>query len=497
MSNQNARAIHLMDRIQAATGLTEAAKINLIRLINPMTDFATAKYGYAGRVDESPSIVSSVKRSYTVSAPPGTTTTWNLNCFNTPCSVPTTSLQKGLETNGVLFYDGLGLANRSAGPITVITAPDGHALNFQNAVIDASVVCNGGVLSPDATALLTAADVANSYNAGLSAINAIGIEYHDTTAEIAKQGVVAVYQLPQPLPEDRYSVQNVLYDNVDAPTTSTYTGSGTEFPCNDVPGTMAEVMLLNGSQQWEAKHGAYVVPKLNDVEIPVSKLAPELPVFHSGSFINTTPGVAEIVRQPTHPYEQAMTVAPAVRIASTPLQKFNSFNTAGFFIQGLAATATITINTVVDIESFPTARDTKLVVLAQKSPEYDPMLARLYSAVINDLPPGCKVGNNADGDWFFQGVSTIAEFLQPALKALGGPIGIAGSALATAADSWAQGKLKESAKQSNQGKQQPGSAWVKQNAQTNGGKKKNKKKPPQKKNGPNPKSKMPSLPPKP
>lgn len=444
--NSNSRALRLMDQVKARTGLSEEGKNGLIQLINPITDFQTRKVGFAGRADESPSVVFAVKRSVTVTAPPGTTTTWDCHVFNTPSSAVTSPIMHGVESGSNLFYDVTQPNTARVGPFVILKAPAGHPLNLANALADPAVVIDATSLSPDPGAYASSTDVANSYFAGLSSVNGMGFEYHDTTAAISKQGTVTVYALPQPVHDDRYAVDTVLVNNILGPATSSLIGSTSELACYDVPSTITEAMLLDGSRQWEAKFGAYVVPKLNKMEIPIQRLEPVLPVFHSNQFASYAPAYTN------YPAEEVVFPGISTIGLSTPagsstsivgLNKLNSFNTSGVFLTGLNPVASLTFNSIMYIERFPNFREQEMVVLASPSPKFDPVMMALYSEIMSVLPVGCKVGDNADGDWFFEGVSAVAKFLRPAFTALGGPIGLAANALGSAADEWAQGKLVE------------------------------------------------------
>jgi hypothetical protein len=461
--NKNVAGNILLDQIAQATGLTPAGKSNVINLINPLADFSVDRYGYAGRLDESPSVISAIKRSMVLVAPPGTVTTWDAHIFNTPVCTPL-EMQRGIEFGNVLQYDALSQPLRFVGPFTVISAPAGHALSIQNSLNDAAVVCNGSSLSPDSNVVSSPSDYQSAYMGGISSINAMGFEVHDTTAEISKQGSLCVYALPQSKVFDRVTDTIDFVDTIAAPTTHELRGSISTAPLNDVPGTLADCMLLAGSQQWEAKFGAYVVPTLNSEEIPVQKLESVLPVFHSGNY--TSPAAyplrtQENVAQPTafSRVSDTTVVGAAANLYSGT--KLNCFNTAGIFIQGLAPTASLVINSVMYVERFPTPQEQALVVLASKSPRFDPLIPILVSGIMQMMPKGTKVANNADGDWFFEGVSTLANWLKPAIKAMAGPFATPGVALANAADDWAKGKLKERNKKAKEGpaKVPPTSSW--------------------------------------
>jgi len=57
---------------------------------------------------------------------------------------------------------------------------------------------------------------------------------------------------------------------------------------------------------------------------------------------------------------------------------------------------------------------------------------------------------------FFEGLSAVSRWAQPALMAMGGPIGLPGVALSSALDTWAQNKLKERNPQKKNKQRNPG-----------------------------------------
>lgn len=464
----NARGQALLDRIAARVGLTEEGKLGLLQLINPIMDFDKRKVGFAGNADESLSVVQVIKRSFSVTAPPlGGATTWDLNFFNTPVNTTHTMLH-GTNLGNFIGTDAAAIAG-AMGPFVCLTAPSGTALTLNNAVRNPAVVSISGAICPDTQDVVTASQIRDSYNGGTSCVIAMGFEYHDTTAQLYKQGTATIWRQPQPPILDKTYVEIGGVTASEAVPSTSYIkgGAGSAHFLNDVPGSLTDIMLLGGTRQWEAKDGAYIVPTLIDSTIPMTTLEPCIPVIQSGIwtdkiFPGSIPVAAQNVvysqlynfafnEQIGEVTDEAALYPVLTNTSSAPFAKFNNFNSSGVFVTGLAPQASVTLNTVTYIERVPRSVDTLLVPMATRSPGFDPLMMELYSQIMQNMPIGCKVADNADGDWFFEGLSTLANFLSKPVAALGG-FGIPIGAGLAAVSSWSDGKLKERQKQVNKKK---------------------------------------------
>jgi len=470
----NSKALRGLNQIQALTGLSEDAKNGIIQLVNPIMDFGIRPVGYAGTAQQANSIVQVIKRSVTISAPVGVPGNWDFHFFNTPMNVPqfpTAGFQTGNMTTSLVPNSS---AAARVGPFVCLSGAAGAQLSMYSAAAAPAAVTTLSVpISPDGP-LSSAALVQGAYAGGISQVIGMGLEYHDTTAEISKQGTATVYHLAQDPILDRQSVwvTTATGGTSLAPTNVTLNRITSTHEITDVPSSVSQALLLPGTRQWEAKYGAYVVPTLVDTNIPLTELEPVMPIIKSGTYTDITlPGVGTTVPTEYIAYTDAnpgagvtvglgtdnVTAAGVSQaIGTTQLQKYNNFNTAGIYVTGLANTATITLNTVMYVQRFPTAGEPTLVVLCGASPKYDKRMSEYYSIITQNLPVGCKVADNADGDWFFEGISTLANFLQPAFMSMKNPIGMGAGALTTLVDKWAVDKLKErnSPKKSKKQKQQ-------------------------------------------
>jgi len=459
VSNANARALSLMDKIALRTGLSPAAELALIQLVNPFADFEAPKVGYFD-TNESSSVVSCVRLSSTITVPSNVTASnnWDCHVFSTPFTntSPTaaTNVWASSISAGNLFVSTTGgPAGSNVGGVTVVAGTAGAPLNLVNSSNAAVGLCTSAGLAPTLSQI--AVGFGSGYLDGQCRVIGMGFEVHNTTAPLTVQGAVAVYRLPQTTCFDRQTAHFATTAAPLAPASATFGGDVTMATMYDVPGSVANVLLLNGSRQWEAKDGCMIVPTLADVSIPAQRLSnfapvavgPATSVNLAGIGGNTQSGFSAATigtgsTTVTYSVGSVVNAFPGI-----PLTHINNFNTGGAYFTGLSYTTTLVINTIYYIEFFPNPSNQALVVLANPSPPFSAIAMDLYPEMLRHLPVGVKVCDNADGDWFFEAVKSVGSFLANPLTALGGPMGVAFGAAANVASTWADNKLKERNKQ--------------------------------------------------
>jgi hypothetical protein len=460
ISDANQRAIHIMDRISKVEGITRSAEIGLIQLVNPFADFEMQKVGYYD-TNESSSVVFAVRYAKTFGAPPGLPSgaNWDFHLFTTPFTntLPSGPQPAVLVAGGLLYFNDPGVVY-DVGGVVAMSGSSGAPLNLTNVTAPGVLTCSSKGLVPQLGQLYTDAEEPGTDPLdGEARVIAWGFEVHNTTSPLNSQGAVAVYRMPQYTMFDRQTVNVCQVDAPLAPTTAAFTGSASVACMQDVPGSLAEVMLLNGSKQWEAKDGCMCIPTLADVNIQAQRLSNVVPM----SIAQTAPvdltGIDGNAPGPLAGYTGAVCSiggslsgyaanidnpnTSIIAFDSVPRVHVNNFNTAGAYFTGLSNPSTLTVNVIMYIEKFTTQADKALVNLANPSPPYSSRAMELYPEMLRFLPVGVPVCDNADGDWFFQAVKSVSDFLTKPLQAVGGAIGIGGSLLTGAASSWAAGQL--------------------------------------------------------
>jgi len=188
---------------------------------------------------------------------------------------------------------------------------------------------------------------------------------------------------------------------------------------------------LDGSKQWKAKDGVYVVSTLNSPDAPagVNNTTPVLHLSALDPAISTL-GVNWVYVLPNTPVPTAfnqfsVAVAPnSFTVTALPTGGcwMQPFNGTGAYFSGLSNSTTLQVNAIYYIERFPTQQDTDLVVLARTSCRADSVALDLYSEIIKEMPVGVPQRMNGMGEWFADAVSAAADFVSPVLSAIPLPI---------------------------------------------------------------------------
>jgi hypothetical protein len=284
---------------------------------------------------------------------------------------------------------------------------------------------NESVVVGSENILMANIEIGSDFTTGSGRLIGIGFEVHNTTAELYKQGSVIVYRMQA---ENR--------DPVDFQIT-TATGAGNAFPaigsvsCQQLrrpPMTAEEAMLLQGSRQWEAAEGCYVVGAFSSEENPAFGISQTIPIMNVNA-IESIEGVANNFN--VYAPRIQRTVASFAGLAA-PYQNFwtptyapirvHPIHQSGAIFSGLSPQTSLTVNINFFYESFPGPSDQQILVLAKPSCKYDPSVMELYSRLIQELPVGVPVAENGLGDWFLDAASKAAKYIGPVLAALPHPI---------------------------------------------------------------------------
>jgi hypothetical protein len=272
------------------------------------------------------------------------------------------------------------------------------------------------------------------YLTGEYRIIGMGFEVINTTSELNIQGLVTVYRQPTasidsaksvlltggPLPSSGGTVSNLNFGYPDVLNTNT------------PPATPGEALLLDGSKQWKAKDGCYVVSTFNSSENPTgaNSTSPVLHLSATDPAISSS-GVNWVYVKPVNP--NLPTAFQALTITGNPADSPNVFNviplpTGGVWMQpfngcgaifsGLSNSTTLQLNAIYYIERFPTQQDSDLVVLARESCRGDAIALDLYSEIVKEMPVGVPQRMNGMGEWFADAVSSAADFISPVLSAI-------------------------------------------------------------------------------
>lgn len=265
---------------------------------------------------------------------------------------------------------------------------------------------------PLSAAAATHAVPNNYFTDGACRLIGMGLEIHDVTAELYKQGTCTTFEIPQSI-ADRELIQTVKLD----------IGAETFLPtCQEIcrlirpPSNLNEMLKYPSTQQWEAAEGAYTVvpfaghenpPVFAEYRTPWVDSAPSLGLDIPGN-LNTTdcligPWATPVPSSADH----------FVFLANA----FSPTNSKGVYLSGLNKNSTFTITSTFYLESFPNQVST-LLPLARPSAAFDPKALALISTTMQNLPVACRVRDNPMGEWFWSALETAIPVLGSVTSAL-------------------------------------------------------------------------------
>ncbi len=260
------------------------------------------------------------------------------------------------------------------------------------------------IMLQNSTRIVGSLSIDPTYTQGAGRLIGLGFEVHNTTSQLNLQGSVCVYR------QMALGVQPNTFkgNSVPAGTSFTYTGVPVRYP----PATLANALLLQGSRQWEAKEGCYVVAAFDDCENPAKPMQPMAPVILGSGQDDLEGATSTAAINAVNPGATIGTYTDA----SCPNMRVHPIQQSGAIFTGLSYTSTLTINWNVIYESFPALSQVDILPLATPSCEYDPDAMDLYERIIQDMPVGVMVKENGLGDWFLGAVSDAAKFVSPLMK---------------------------------------------------------------------------------
>lgn len=357
-------------------GISQAGKFWLDYAVDPFKDLVKPHPGYVDKTSN-PSVVELVKKTVVIVAPGAV----NWDCCIFLDQVLQIASQRVTTSPLPHTYQstGQGATTYYRGGLNVRKANSGTPL-------DITTADNVSVIEVEA-AHYTDADCR---------VIAIGMEVHDTTQELKKQGNVVVFRVDQPTEQPVTTVAIT-----DTATACIPTSTQTIFLTNP-PFTSAEALDILGSQQWEAREGVYVVPtQVQDTNPPLG--------LREMAVTCTESGVT---------YYSPISNTGAANAKSIVARNTQSpWSMCGAFFSGLDPAATLTVNLNYLVERFPN-KTSAIRRLCYPSPEFDPTAMELYSQIARNMPIGVPVSENGLGDW----IMGIANLAAGALSVIPHPI---------------------------------------------------------------------------
>lgn len=216
-----------------------------------------------------------------------------------------------------------------------------------------------------------------------------GFEVVNTTAQIAKQGSVTVYE---------YGNSYEVAAKRQGPQLDSSPNTWFRSP----PNTLAEAKIMPGAHTWAAQDGCYNTAKFQSDNPFQSATLRNFSFSQNNDSNRENSGYLLSTDSATdHNFGSfASSDGGDGSSINTATTHFSRMNTTGAYFTGLSSSTSLFVTWRVGIERLPSANRPMFLALAQPSAAYDPQALVLYNLVANALPPGCPQGYNDAGKWF-------------------------------------------------------------------------------------------------
>jgi hypothetical protein len=400
-----ARSEQVLKAIGDRMGLSDAGREAVIAAFDPFHD---RKVNYQGWPDAEGrnSLPQVITISTQVSAPPGLTagSNWDCHIIDWP-------LFGSLNAkNSVFTYSAAGSMNG-----------DVPTANFQfvsNTPIAASSTIQGlGVYSyqsggTNVSPLFSSPLQSQTIGPGIQdlqnpwRVTGKAFEVYNTSSELNKQGAVCIYK--QPMPDLGSSSAGLISSPSNTPAQLMYADI---MFMPGPPANVSEALRLPDSRQWKAEDGCYVINTPTRCDSPAHIATWQTPMWYNGSPGAGTAGYAGY----GYNVQSVPTVTPTISAGTSSDNNWTYYNQTGAIFTGLNALSTLTINQRYFVEVFPTS-SSALANFAHPSPQYDPAAMRLISELFELAPVGVEVKYNFLGEWFSDGIKSIAGAIGPVIQ---------------------------------------------------------------------------------
>lgn len=387
MSKSAIRSQHsnILTRLAKHKKLTNAGKRWLIQALDPFHDSVQKPTGMPD-AENANTLVDCIPVTSTITCPASITSgTWDCHIFNLPEMKLQTYQLFGQQTFDE--FSGAPTGTFQLGSVNAISTPTGTApINWSGQALGTNTSITN----------LTVDDSVCNAN---SRIVAIGIEVHNTTAEMYDQGAVYCYRLPQ---------VNVF----STPTTMNQPATPLQISTAQAgyrsklwPQTLADVAVAGNVLQWEAKKGAYIIPTFFDTKNPMADTMYGSRIFDDKQQASATNSVFSLG---TTTYTMSTTAATTIT-NSLKSWKPQNFDTVGAYFTGLSLQTSLEVTIKYYVEFEPSFSDQTLYRLASPSPSYDVLALQLYSIAASKMPAGVPVNENNLGEWFMKVLDLVEE----------------------------------------------------------------------------------------
>lgn len=367
-----AKAEATIKRVCDSLGITADGRKWLDVALDPFKDITQKPNGYPDRV-MAPSVVQTIHDSLSLAAPAGTVANWDANIFLDNAWVRT-NLYNTQKLTTAFLQSGQAIAPYQRGGLVVRGAAAGTPLGMTTTYSGLPYVTD--VFDNDTSCRVIG----------------MGMEIHNTTADLYKQGSLITYMVSDEPVE--YPVTAII-DTATVKNNLTYMGLELVEP----PRTASQAIDLPGSLQWEAAKGCYIVPRFNEEGNDPVDLR-EKPIFsvENSSGISYCPKID--VTGNTMIFN-----ALGLQNASLPI------TLSGAYLSGLSKETTLTVNLTYYVEQLPSI-DSALRRVSSPPPCEDIKAIELYTRIVANMPTGVEVNDNFLGA-FVAGIARVASMVAP------------------------------------------------------------------------------------
>jgi hypothetical protein len=273
----------------------------------------------------------------------------------------------------------------------------------------------------------TGLEIPSGFLKGPYRVCGMGIEVINTTAPLQKQGLATCAVMNQSSTKN-FTLK--VYGATTAPPTGFPDTSASFFPVKSPPTTLADMLLLPGTTQWEAAEGAYSVVQLLELDNTPPGAVPEYPLYIDEDFdaINVIPDGTGLVPTTTCrvPHLQTGFFAGGNGLVPKPymprIPGHVPMNTTIQMYSGLSDQTTLTLRVRWILERFPNDNEPEIVVLTSPTAPWDPVAIEIQSRLMAKLVPAVMFKENPKGEWWKTMLAGIADIAGSGLMMLPHPL---------------------------------------------------------------------------
>jgi len=380
------RSERIMNKILNTQGVQESSRGAMWAQLDPFHDHPFRADGWPDAVNAA-SVVECFKQTFSFGPPSGVTTNWDVSVVLFPSmlldnlSLYQTQSYSGSRQSNV-YVEGANPVVTSIGGCTVFGASTGGGTPLTSAYTSLA-----GIPTTGSGSLANVPAVPGAFR-----VFGWAMEIVNQTAPLYQQGSCTVWRQPMPSPLEATSI--TVLDSAGR------VAIGSALVAPGPPNSVAEAMLLQGSRQWHAKEGAYVIATVNSDE----------------NYLLNNQSVSTVYYEDSQGDQNKFGVSTTdttSAIGGFPLTVLIPFNMSGAYFTNLSNQTSLTVNLRTFVEIFPSQLGNPLTSLAQPSAPYDELCLRIISECLKDMPPGVMLCENGFGDWLSDVVGKVASFVSP------------------------------------------------------------------------------------